>query len=51
MKRQAFVFVAVLGMFAIAVVLGYVPTAAHDQVTVGAYELIVGWTTDPALVG
>ena len=50
MGRQVFITVAVLGLLVIAFGLASVPAAAHEHATVGAYELIVGWTTEPAIV-
>ena len=50
MSRRTLVIAATIGILAIASGLASVPAAAHEHVIVGAYELIVGWMTEPAIV-
>ena len=50
MSRRSLMIAAAVGILAIASGVASVPAAAHEHVTVGAYELIVGWTTEPAIV-
>src|SRR3989442_14616641 len=49
-SRRSLMIAAGVGILAIASGVASVPAAAHEHVTVGAYELIVGWTTEPAIV-
>ncbi len=51
MHPRAFVVATAIAVFAVVTVFGASPSAAHDHVIVGEYELIVGWTTEPAIVG
>ena len=50
MNRRTLVIAATIGMLAIASGLASVPAAAHEHMIVGTYELIVGWTMEPAIV-
>jgi hypothetical protein len=51
MRPRAFVVAIAIAVIAVVTVFGASPSAAHDHVIVGEFELIVGWTTEPAIVG
>ncbi len=51
MHARACVVAAALAVIGLVTVFGSAPSAAHDHVIVGEYELIVGWRAEPAIVG
>lgn len=49
MKKQTLWLAILFGL--IALILNYRPASAHESITVGDYEIVVGWATEPPFVG
>src|SRR5439155_20704786 len=51
MQPRALALAIALAVIAIVTVFGASPSEAHEHVIVGEFEFVVGWTTEPAIVG